>query len=31
MRSLAVGRVEASRNPDFHPGEYVTGTFGWQV
>src|SRR4051794_10752104 len=30
MRSLAVGRVEASRNPDFHPGEYVTGTFGWQ-
>src|SRR4051794_9123576 len=30
MRSLAVGRVEASRNPDFYPGEYVTGTFGWQ-
>ena len=30
MRSLAVGRVEASRNSDFHPGEYVTGTFGWQ-
>ena len=30
MRSLAVGRVEASRNSSFHPGEYVTGTFGWQ-
>src|SRR5215510_11250433 len=30
MRSLAVGRVEASRNSDFHPGEYVTGMFGWQ-
>jgi NADPH-dependent curcumin reductase CurA len=29
-RSLAVGRVEASRNSDFHPGEYVTGMFGWQ-
>src|SRR3954453_15670219 len=30
MRSLAVGRVEASRSSDFHPGEYVTGMFGWQ-
>lgn len=30
MRALAVGRVEASRHPDFHPGEYVTGMFGWQ-
>ncbi len=30
MRSLAVGRVEESRNPDFHPGEYVTGMFGGQ-
>ena len=30
MRSLAVGRVEESRNPGFHPGEYVTGMFGWQ-
>ncbi len=30
MRSLAVGRVEASRNSAFHPGEYVTGAFGWQ-
>jgi NADPH-dependent curcumin reductase CurA len=30
MRSLAVGRVEGSRHPDFHPGDYVTGMFGWQ-
>ena len=30
MRSLAVGRVEASRHPDFQPGEYITGMFGWQ-
>src|SRR3954447_6927637 len=30
MRSLAVGRVEESRTSDFHPGEYVTGMFGWQ-
>lgn len=30
MRSLAVGRVEESRNPGFRPGEYVTGMFGWQ-
>lgn len=30
MRALAVGRVEASRHPDFHPGDYVTGMFGWQ-
>ena len=30
MRSLAVGRVEESRHPDFHPGDYVTGMFGWQ-
>ena len=30
MRSLAVGRVEASRHSDFKPGEYVTGMFGWQ-
>jgi NADPH-dependent curcumin reductase CurA len=30
MRSLAVGRVEGSRDPDFHPGDYVTGMFGWQ-
>ncbi|MEO8038739.1 MAG: NADP-dependent oxidoreductase [Betaproteobacteria bacterium] len=30
MRSLAVGRVEESHHPDFHPGDYVTGMFGWQ-
>lgn len=30
MRSLAVGRVERSRHPDFRPGDYVTGMFGWQ-
>jgi NADPH-dependent curcumin reductase CurA len=30
MRSYAVGRVEASRHPDVHRGEYVTGMFGWQ-
>ena len=30
MRSPAVGRVEESRSSDFHPGEYVTGMFGWQ-
>ena len=30
MRSYAVGRVEASRHPDFHEGEFVTGQFGWQ-
>ena len=30
MRSPAVGRIESSRHPDFQPGEYVTGWFGWQ-
>jgi NADPH-dependent curcumin reductase CurA len=30
MRSYAVGRVEQSRHPDFDPGDYVTGQFGWQ-
>ena len=30
MRSLAVGRVEVSHHPDFRPGEFVTGMFGWQ-
>lgn len=30
MRSLAVGRVEASRHADYEPGEFVTGLFGWQ-
>jgi NADPH-dependent curcumin reductase CurA len=30
MRSLAVGRVEDSRHPDFARGELVQGLFGWQ-
>jgi NADPH-dependent curcumin reductase CurA len=30
MRSLATGRVEASRHPDFRAGDIVTGWFGWQ-
>lgn len=30
MRSFATGRVEASRHPDFQPGDFVTGMFGWQ-
>ena len=30
MRSLATGRVEESRHGDFHPGDHVTGMFGWQ-
>lgn len=30
MRSLAVGRVEESRHPDFQPGDVVLGQFGWQ-
>jgi len=30
MRAFAVGRVEASRHPDFRTGEFVTGMFGWQ-
>ena len=30
MRSFATGRVERSRHPAFHPGEFVTGMFGWQ-
>lgn len=30
MRSFATGRVEASRHPDFTPGDVVTGLFGWQ-
>jgi len=30
MRSFAAGRVEASRHPDYRPGELVTGMFGWQ-
>jgi len=30
MRSLAVGEVIASNNPEYKPGEKVTGWFGWQ-
>jgi NADPH-dependent curcumin reductase CurA len=30
MRSLAVGVVEASRNPNVVPGERLYGWFGWQ-
>ncbi len=30
MRSLAAGRVEASKHPEFRPGDLVTGWFGWQ-
>src|ERR1019366_2963158 len=30
VRSGAVGRVEASRNPDFAVGDLVQGLFGWQ-
>jgi hypothetical protein len=30
MRSLAVGRVELSRNARFAVGEYLYGWFGWQ-
>jgi len=30
MRAPATGRVEESRHPDFRPGEFVTGLFGWQ-
>jgi len=30
MRASAVGRVVESRNPDFQPGEFVSGMFGWQ-
>ena len=30
MRSLATGRVAASRHPGFCEGEIVTGMFGWQ-
>ena len=31
MRSLAVGVVEASRDPDYQPGDCVLGMFGWQT
>ena len=30
MRAFATGRVEQSGHPDFAPGEFVTGMFGWQ-
>ena len=30
MRGFAVGRVAASRDPGFSPGDFVTGMFGWQ-
>jgi NADPH-dependent curcumin reductase CurA len=30
MRAGAVGRVEESRHPDFQPGDWVAGMFGWQ-
>lgn len=30
MRSLAAGRIVASRNPDFREGQLVAGWFGWQ-
>ena len=30
MRAFTVGRVAASHHPDFRPGEFVTGMFGWQ-
>lgn len=30
MRGPAVGRVEASLDERFRPGEFVTGMFGWQ-
>lgn len=30
MRAYAVGRVVRSNSPAFHPGQAVTGLFGWQ-
>lgn len=30
MRASAVGQVVESRNPDFQPGDFVSGMFGWQ-
>jgi len=30
MRAFAAGRVETSRHPEYRPGDYVTGMFGWQ-
>lgn len=30
MRAIAVGKILASEHPDYHPGETVTGMFGWR-
>lgn len=30
MRAGGVGQVVESKYPDFHPGDFVQGTFGWQ-
>lgn len=30
MRAFAVGEVVESRNPDYAPGDLVSGMFGWQ-
>ncbi len=30
MRAFTVGRVAASRHPDYRAGDIVTGLFGWQ-
>lgn len=31
MRAFAVGEVVASRHPDYHEGEIVSGMFGWRL
>jgi len=30
MRAMGVGQVVESRHPDFKPGDFVHGIFGWQ-
>jgi NADPH-dependent curcumin reductase CurA len=30
MRGGTIGEVEESRNPDYKPGDYVSGLLGWQ-
>lgn len=30
MRAFTTGQIVESRNPDYVPGDYVTGLFGWQ-
>ena len=30
MRAASVAQVTESRHPDFQPGDFVQGTFGWQ-